>query len=231
MTKKVIIIGASSGIGKSLAQLYAAQGGRVVITGRRQELLQELQEQFPKQMLVSAFDVNLLQNDRELDLLVRQLGGLDVLIYSSGVGEFNKYLDFSIEKKMIDTNVSAFTQIADWSFNYFQQQGNGSFACITSMAGMMGSRHAPAYNASKSYQINYLKGLRQKAKRLKLKASFTDLRTGFVDTPMAKAAGKFWVASPEKAARQMAYAIGRQQSVAYITKRWRLIGFFLKIFA
>ena len=231
MTKRVIIIGASSGIGMALAQVYAAQGNQVVITGRRQELLQDLQAQFPSQMQVSIFDVNLLQNDRVLDQVVSQMGGLDILVYSSGVGEFNKYLDFSIEKKMIDTNVSAFTQIADWAFNHFQKQGHGSFASITSMAGMMGSRHAPAYNASKAYQINYLKGLRQKAKRLQLKASFTDLRTGFVDTPMAKAAGKFWVSSPEKAAKQMAHAIRHQQSVAYITKRWRLIGFFLKIFA
>lgn len=228
--KKVVIIGASSGIGKSLALLYAAQGNQVCITGRRLPLLQEIQQQYPDKVSVSTFDVNALQNDSQLDQVVKELGGLDILVYSSGVGEFNKYLDFSIEKKMIDTNVTAFTQIADWAFNYFQQQGKGSFASITSVAGMMGSRHAPAYNASKAYQINYLIGLRQKAKRLNLPLSFTDLRTGFVDTPMAKAEGKFWVASPEKAARQMALAISRKAAVAYITRRWRFVGFFLKIF-
>ncbi len=229
--KKVMIIGASSGIGKSLAMLYAAQGNQVCITGRRLPLLEEIQRQFPEQIKVSAFDVNDLQNNEQLNQLVKALGGLDILVYSSGVGEFNKYLDFSIEKKMIDTNVTAFTQIADWAFNYFQQQGKGSFASITSVAGMMGSRHAPAYNASKAYQINYLIGLRQKAKRLNLALSFTDLRTGFVDTPMAKAAGKFWVSSPEKAASQIVLAISRKASVAYITRRWRFVGFFLKIFS
>lgn len=229
--KKVIIIGASSGIGKSLALLYAKQGNQVCITGRRLSLLQEIQQQYPDKVSISTFDVNALQNDSQLDQLVKELGGLDILVYSSGVGEFNKYLDFSIEKKMIDTNVTAFTQIADWSFNYFQKQSKGSFASITSVAGMMGSRHAPAYNASKAYQINYLIGLRQKAARLRLPLSFTDLRTGFVDTPMAKAAGKFWVASADKAAKQIASAINRKASVAYITKRWRFVGFFLKIFS
>lgn len=229
--KNIIIIGASSGIGKSLALLYAAQGNRVCITGRRLPLLQEIQQQYPDKVSVSTFDVNILHNDSQLDQLVKELGGLDILVYSSGVGEFNKYLDFSIEKKMIDTNVTAFTQVADWAFNYFRKQGKGSFASITSVAGMMGSRHAPAYNASKAYQINYLIGLRQKVRRLKLPVSFTDLRTGFVDTPMAKAEGKFWVATPEKAAKQIAAAISRKATVAYITKRWRLAGFFLKIFS
>jgi short-subunit dehydrogenase len=229
--KKVVIIGASSGIGKSLALLYAAQGYQVCITGRRLSLLEDIQRQYPAQIKVSTFDVNALQNDRQLDELVQTLGNIDILVYSSGVGEFNKYLDFGIEKQMIDTNIMAFTQIADWVFNYFQKQGKGSFASITSVAGMMGSRHAPAYNASKAYQINYLVGLRQKIKRLKLPVSFTDLRTGFVDTPMAKAEGKFWVAKPEKAARQIQSAINRKATVAYITKRWRIVGFFLKLFA
>lgn len=229
--KKVVIIGASSGIGKSLALLYAGQGNLVCITGRRLSLLEDIQRQYPAQIIVRTFDVNAFQNDSPLDELAQTLGNIDILVYSSGVGEFNKYLDFSIEKNMIDTNVTAFTQIADWAFNYFQKQGKGSFASITSVAGMMGSRHAPAYNASKAYQINYLIGLRQKAKRLKLPLSFTDLRTGFVDTPMAKAAGKFWVASPDKAAKQIASAINRKASVAYITKRWRFVGFFLKIFS
>ncbi|NBW37654.1 MAG: SDR family NAD(P)-dependent oxidoreductase [Cytophagia bacterium] len=229
--KRVVIIGASSGIGKSLALLYAAQGDLVYITGRRLSLLEDIQRQHPAQIKISAFDVNDLQNDRQLDELVQTLGNIDILVYSSGMGEFNKYLDFGIEKQMIDTNVTAFTQIADWAFNYFQKQGKGSFASITSVAGMMGSRHAPAYNASKAYQINYLIGLRQKIKRLRLPVSFTDLRTGFVDTPMAKAEGKFWVATPEKAARQIHSAINRKARVAYITKRWRIVGFLLKLFA
>lgn len=229
--KKVIIIGASSGIGKALAELYLDKGFRVGITGRRKTLLEEIQNTSPDQVVVSAFDVNELQSDEYLNALAEKLGGVDIVIYSSGVGEFNKDLDFAIEKQMIDTNVMAFTQVADWAFHYFKEQGTGSFASITSMAGMMGSRHAPAYNASKAYQINYLKGLRQKVKRQKLAVSITDLRTGFVDTPMAKAASKFWVASPQKAAIQMSNAIQQKAALAYITKRWRIAGFFLRLFA
>lgn len=229
--KNAIVVGASSGIGKSLAELYASKGFRVGITGRRKNLLDEIQTSNPEHFLVSVFDVNELKSDDHLNKLVEEMGAVEVVIYSSGVGEFNKNLDFAIEKQMIDTNVMAFTQVADWAFQYFAKQGKGNFASITSMAGMMGSRHAPAYNASKAYQINYLKGLRQKAKRYRLAIGITDLRTGFVDTPMAKATGKFWVASPQKAARQMMHAIQQKRAVAYITKRWGIVGFFLRLFA
>lgn len=229
--KKAIVIGASSGIGKALAHVLAHEGYQVGITGRRQNLLEEIQKGNPDQYVLSVFDVTDGKVNEHLTTLAEKMNGVDVVVYSSGVGEFNKYLDFNIEKQMIDTNVTAFTQVADWAFIYFQKKGSGRFASITSMAGMMGSRHAPAYNASKAYQINYLKGLRQKVKKLKLNVSMTDLRTGFVDTAMAKAAGKFWVATPEKAAKQIHQAIERKAAVAYITKRWRIAGFFLRLFA
>ena len=62
----------------------------------------------------------------------------------------------------------------------------------------------------------------------------TEIRPGFIDTDMAKGDGKFWVAPVEKAAKQIVRAIQKRRKVAYITKRWRLIGFalrMLKIFA
>lgn len=229
--KKAIVIGATSGIGRALSLLLTEQGYLVGITGRRQALLEEMVRIHPEQFVPSAFDVTELKAEEHLTDLVEKLGGVDVIVYSSGVGEFNKHLDFAIEKQMIDTNVTAFTQVADWAFTFFQQQGTGCFASITSMAGMIGSRHAPAYNASKAYQINYLKGLRQKARKYKLAIGMTDLRTGFVDTAMAKASGKFWVATPEKAARQILNAIEQKTAVAFITKRWKIVGFFLRLFA
>jgi short-subunit dehydrogenase len=230
--KKALIIGASSGIGKALALRWAAQGITVYITGRRENLLQEIQQQYPQQIKIAVFDVNTLQNNFHLEKIASEAGQLEAIVYSSGVGEFNKQLDFTIEKSMVDTNAVAFTQIADWCWHYFKQKEKGVFARITSIAGMMSSRHAPAYNASKAYQINYLKSLRLKAAYEKLKLiQFTDLRTGFVDTPMAKAKAKFWVADVNKAAAQMDSAIKNKKKVAYITKRWRLVGWLSRHFS
>ena len=76
---------------------------------------------------------------------------------------------------------------------------------------------------------NYLEGLRIKAFQEKLSITITDIKPGFVDTDMAKGEGKFWVATPQRAAEQIYSAIKKQKQHAYITHRWRLIGWALKL--
>lgn len=227
--KKAIIVGASSGIGKALALFLADHGYKVGITGRRNELLVELQQQKPDQFIAKSFDVKDVHDIAEqLETLVYELGGLDLLILSSGTGNFNPNLDFDIEKDTIDTNVAGFTCVIDWAFNFFQTQQFGHLASISSIAGLRGGKAAPAYNASKAYQISYFEALRQKVHKLKMPIALTDIRPGFVATDMAKGPGQFWVASPEKAAQQILDAILQQQKVVYVTKRWRIIALLLK---
>ena len=76
---------------------------------------------------------------------------------------------------------------------------------------------------------NYLEGLRSKAVKSGTDITVTDIQPGFVDTAMAKGEGQFWVAPPEKAASQIFDAIKAKRSHAYITKRWRIVAWFLKI--
>ena len=227
--KKAIIIGATSGIGKGLAQKLANENYVVGITGRRSELLNELKSQNPNVFHPKTFDIidtkKIVEN---LENLTKELGGLDLLIISSGTGDLNENLDYEIEKRTIETNITGFTCIANWAFNYFEDQKAGHLVAITSVGGLRGSRIAPAYNSSKAYQINYLEGLRQKAQKLKKPIFVTDIRPGFVDTAMAKGEGQFWVASVEKATSQIYNAIKRKKKIAYITKRWRFIGIILK---
>lgn len=227
--KKAIIVGATSGIGRGLAKALAANNYRVGITGRRTALLNELKAESPTSYLTRTFDVTDPQaNVENLESLVSELGGLDLLIISSGTGAINIELDFEIEKQTVDTNVVGFTSIADWAFNYFEKQKSGHLVGISSIAGLRGSRYAPSYYASKAYQINYLEGLCQKATKLKAPIYITDIRPGFVDTPMALGDGQFWVASVDKVTKQIINAIKRKKKVVYITKRWRVIAAVLK---
>ena len=227
--KKAIIIGASSGIGKGLAKILAANNYVVGISGRRTELLEELKSQNPKSYFTKAIDITDTKTIVEnLCALAEEIGGLDLLIISSGTGDLNESLDFEIEKRTIDTNVTGFTSVADWAFKYFENQKSGHLVGISSVAGLRGSRIAPSYNASKSYQIKYLEGLRQKANKLNLNLFVTDVRPGFVDTEMAKGEGKFWVAKGDKAAQQIFAAIQKKKRIVYVTKRWRLIAIILK---
>ena len=227
--KKAIIIGATSGIGKELAKLLSENEYIVGIAGRRTELLTEIQKGNHKSYRIKTLDIT------EIDLietklleLTEEIGGLDLLIFSSGIGDLNENLDFALEKRTIETNVLGFTCVADWAFNYFEKQKVGHIVAISSLAGLRGSRQATSYNATKAYQINYLEGLRQKAKNLKMKIFVTDIRPGFVNTQMAKGEGLFWVATVEKASKQIYNAILKKRKIVYVTKRWRIIASILK---
>lgn len=227
--KKAIIIGATSGIGKELAKVLVENGYIVAITGRRTELLEKLKSEKLNSYIVKTFDITDTKVTVEkLEELTSELGGLDLLILSSGTGDINDKLDFEIEKRTINTNVIGFTCIADWTFNYFEKQKFGHLVAISSIGGLRGSRQAPSYYATKAYQINYLEGLRQKATKLKEHIFITDVRPGLVNTEMAKGEGLFWVMPVEKTVRQIFGAIKKKRKIAYVTKRWGLIAKILK---
>jgi len=76
---------------------------------------------------------------------------------------------------------------------------------------------------------NYLEGLRKKVAKEKIDITITDIQPGFVDTAMSKGDGLFWVATPQKAAKQIYQVIQQKKKKAYITKRWVIIAWLLKI--
>ncbi|MFA5368266.1 MAG: SDR family NAD(P)-dependent oxidoreductase [Dehalococcoidia bacterium] len=228
--KKAIIIGASSGIGRELAKVLIQHDYVVGITGRRTELLQELQAEFANKCIIRTMDVAdtptaiAIFND-----LVAEMGGVDLVIISAGTGHGTPDLQWPNEKDTIDTNVLGFTAIADTAFNYFIKQGRGHLVGISSIAAIRGGRYAPAYNASKAYVCNYLEGLRHMAMKTKLPIYVTDIQPGFVNTRMAQGDNIFWRASTEKAAQQIYRAIERKKPHAYVTRRWRLIAWVMKV--
>lgn len=228
--KKAIIIGATSGIGKSLAELLLREGFVVGVTGRRDELFQSIQVQEINRIVFKKMDVQDFSSLEPIcNELVSQMGGLDLFIISAGIGEENKNLNFDVENSVIKTNIQGFTCMADWAVRYFKKQGYGHLVNISSIAGIRGNGIAPSYNATKAYQINYLEGLRINVKKNGSSITITDARPGFVDTAMAKGEGLFWVAPVQKAAEQIFDAIKQKRKVVYITKRWGLIGFLLRI--
>ncbi len=226
--KKVIIIGATSGIGRELAKLYASGNCLVGVSGRRQELLDNLQQQFPDNILTECFDVTQHANIDSLKNLLQQLGGMDLFIYNSGFGDTSKTLDWEIDRETTLTNVNGFVELVNFAFNYFAKQGHGHVAGISSIASIRGNSWAPAYSASKAFMSNYLEGLHMKAAKLNLDISVTDIQPGFIKTKMAKGNGQFWVAPVEKAVKQIYRAIQYKKRRAYITRRWWLIAKMMK---
>lgn len=227
--KKIIIVGASSGIGRKMAELYALDGNLVGITGRRVELLEEIRRSFIGRIIYSSFDVTTGNNIHHIEQLVKRLKGLDILVYSSGVGEASKELDWQVDKMTVDTNVNGFVEIANWSFNFFTNQGYGRMAVISSIAANRGNSWAPAYSASKAFQSNYFDALAIKAKRMKKDIGITCIEPGFVATKMAKGNKLFWVVPLEKATRQIIAAIEKKKRKVYVSKRWWLVAKLMRL--
>jgi short-subunit dehydrogenase len=228
--KTALLLGATSGIGRALAHKLVANDYIVAITGRRHLLLEQIKSEQPDRYITLPIDISLTNIlPQHLDNLANQLGHIDLLVICSGTGDLNPTLDFTIEKRTIDTNVTGFTAATDWAYNYFETQKSGHLIVITSLAGLRGSSEAPSYSATKAYEINYLEGLRQKANRAKLPIIISDIRPGFVDTDMAKGEGLFWVSTVEKAANQILQAIKKRRKIAYITKRWAVAACLLRM--
>jgi short-subunit dehydrogenase len=228
--KKVIIIGASSGIGRELAKIHASNDYEVGIASRRTDLLNELAAELPTKVHVASIDVcNSLLAIQSLEKLIQDMGEVGVIIICAGTGYLNPSLIWSQEKETIDTNVTGFTAMAGVAMRYFINNKSGHLVGISSIASIKGSNICPSYNASKAFISNYLEGLRKKAVKEKLKISITDIQPGLIDTAMAKGEGLFWVSSPQKAAKQIFNAIQQKKKKAYITKRWAIIAWLLKI--
>jgi short-subunit dehydrogenase len=227
--KKVIIIGATSGIGKELAKLYISNNYKVGLTGLHTNGIEELRLNNKQQFELRYFDCTKEDCSGRISELAASLGGLDLLIFSAGIGHLNNNRGFQFENRANELNVLGFTEIADWSYRFFEQKGEGHFVAISSIAGLRGYRIAPAYHAAKSYQISYLEALRQKAFRSGKPIYITDIRPGFVDTDMSVGKKLFWAASKEKAARQIYNLIKRKKGIGYVTKRWQIIAIIMKL--
>ena len=220
----IVIIGATSGIGKALFEKYVNCANRIGIIGRRTHLLDELHQKYPSKTIPTQADITHLEEiEQAIHTLHDVLGKIDLAIVCAGIGEINTTLDYAVERPTIDTNVVGWTFVIDMLYHIFEQQGHGHLVAITSVGGLRGEPMAPAYSATKAYQINYMEALRKKAFKKGGNIVVTDVRPGLVDTAMAKGEGLFWVMPVEKVAHQIVAAIRKQKSIVYVTKRWRVL--------
>ncbi len=229
MGKNAIVFGATSGIGKELAKLLVEDGYKVVITGRREEKLKEIQKDNSNNYVIKKHDVTELDSSEKVfKELIDELKTIDLVVYSSGMAEPNYDLEWKKENLTLQTNVLGAVKIYGLAYNFFKQQGFGHLVGISSVAGIRGNRHVPAYFASKAFQNNYLESLWMKAKRSKANIYVTDIAPGFVDTKLALG-DTFGMASLDKATKQIYSAIKRKKKKVYITKRWSAIALMMRI--
>lgn len=230
MTRNAIVFGATSGIGRALSQLLVQDGYKVLITGRRLERLESLQATAPGSYLIRQHDITDVDDTGRLfEELPSTMGQVNLIIHNSGIGENNFDLEWDKDLPTLNTNVIGAARVYQLAYNYFKIQGHGHLVGITSIASLVGNRHVPAYHASKSFQSNYLESLWMKAKRTKkAKIQVTDILPGYVDTDIITG-DTFWMATLDKASRQIYAGIKKKKRRVYITRRWGLVALMIRI--
>ena len=226
---RIIIIGATSGIGREVAKLFIAQGWQVGVAGRRAEELETLRKEAPEQVSTQVLDVTLEDAPCRLQSLIDKVGGMDLFLLSSGIGKQNPTLTPDIELKTAATNVEGFIRLTTAAYHYFEKQGYGHIAAISSIAGVKGLGIAPAYSATKRFQNTYLDALDQLSRMNGLNIRFTDIRPGFVATPLLKDDNYPLLMKAPQVAACIVKAISKKKRIVVIDWRYRILVFFWKL--
>jgi len=229
--KKMIIIGATSGIGESLARHAIQKGYKVGGTGRRIERLEQLHKDLGDQFHYREMDVvEKMKASSRLLSLVDDMGGMDIIVLNAGISNYPASSIISMEQEIIDVNVSGFVQLFGEAFQFFKKQGYGQIVGVSSIAGLFGSSRAAPYSASKAFISTYMQAYRQRCNKAGYNITITDVKPGFVKSEMTEGKkGMFWVAETDKAVRQMLCDIEKKKSYSYITRRWRIVAWLIKL--
>ena len=199
------------------------------LAARRRDKLNELRTMAPDRIFTEEIDVTKADAPNRLRTLVEKLGGMHLFIYTSGVGYMNRDLDEAKERLTAETNAVGFITMVSSAFNYFAHTNGGHIAVISSIAGTKGLGPAPAYSATKALQNTYIDALEQAAHERHLNINFTDVRPGFVDTPLLKSDHFPMTMSAQRVARKIMQAINKDRHVVVIDQRWAFVTFLWRL--
>ncbi|MGI6222609.1 MAG: SDR family NAD(P)-dependent oxidoreductase [Prevotella sp.] len=183
--KTAIIIGASSGMGNEIAKRLIAAGWQVALAARREDKLEMLAKEATEGSFAVKLDINAENAVEILDGMFQRLGHVDLYFHVSGIGKTNPRLDNAeVEEATVRTNAMGFARMVGEAYRLLVRQGGGHIAVISSIAGVRGLGAAPSYSATKAFQHTYIQALEQQANVNKTGVRFTEIRPGFVDTPL-----------------------------------------------
>ena len=194
------------------------------VAARREELLIPLKEKYSGQVVTGSIDVNDAKAGEQLLQLVEQMGGIDLYFHVSGIGKQNLELQQDIEMNTVETNGTGFTRCITTMYNYMAANGGGHIAAISSIAGTKGLGAAPSYSATKAFQNLYLEALEQQAAMRHLNIRITDIRPGFVATPLLGEQPHYpMLMDTERAAQEIVKAVLRKKHIHVLDWRYRIL--------
>lgn len=188
---KVLITGASSGIGRDMAKIMASKGYDLAIVARSEKDLKQiakgLEEKNKIKVEAIAIDLSKEENCKELH---KKVQNVDILINNAGFGDCGEFSETSLEKEisMIQTNIIAYHILTKLYIKDMKERNNGKILNVASIAGFMPGPLMATYYATKSYVVRLSESIREELKKDKSKVQISILCPGPVSTNFNKVA-------------------------------------------
>ncbi|MGQ0554001.1 MAG: SDR family NAD(P)-dependent oxidoreductase [Planctomycetota bacterium] len=240
MAGRAIVVGASSGMGAAIVKQLVGEGWAVAALARRESGLTQLAADCAAgahgsaghgRVLTRAHDASRAHEVPALfEQLVRELGGLDLLVYAAGIMPKVERTAYDTEQDLavLAANLGGCIAWGNAAAALFRSQRSGTIVGISSIAGDRGRKGFPVYATSKAGMDCYLESLRNRLAEANVHVC--TIKPGYVDTAMTRGMqGLFWLISAEQAAATILQAARRRVNVRYVPYRWRFVGLVLKL--
>ena len=181
--KKIWITGASSGIGKAVAEKFAAEGWKVAVSARRKELLQDM----AKEKNISSFPLDVTdrsQINSVFQNILKEFGNIDICLFSSGTYEpkDEQNIDPDKIKNVINVNFLGVIDCVKTVEEYFKNKKTGHISIVSSIAGYRGLPNSSGYGPSKAALTNFCESIYFDFKKFGVRVSV--ISPGFIKTPL-----------------------------------------------
>lgn len=207
-----LITGATSGIGKCIAENLSKRGWELILTGRNEKILKELQKKLGRTQVIDA-DLS----DRKEVFKVYNFcknKNIDLLVNNAGYGIFGKFdeTDLNDEIDMINVNITAVHILTKLFLRDFKRKNHGRILNVASSAGFMTGPLLSSYYASKNYVVRLSLAVAEELRRDKSDVTITLLCPGPVDTNFNNRAGVSFSIKPVSAEYVSEYAVRKTLS-------------------
>ena len=233
--KKIIVMGATSTIAEATCRLFAEQGDRLYLVGRKEETLKDISDDLTVRGADYVnYQVQDLKDTSKHSKIFKKanqlMGGFDLILIAHGTLPDQSACEQSFEKTLDEFNTNAISVISllTHASNIFEARSEGLIVVISSVAGDRGRKSNYIYGTAKGAVSLFLQGLRNRLENKGVRV--ITVKPGFVDTKMTATFNKnFLWTSPEKVAKGIKGAIDNKRDIVYLPWYWRYIMFFIRL--
>ena len=181
--KKIWITGASSGIGKAVAEKFAKEGWQVAVSARRKEILDEM----AKDLNISSYPLDVVDEQNckiTFQKIISEFTEIDLCVFCSGTYDpkKEKEIDIKQSKFIMDVNYFGVLNCVKSVEKYFKDKKNGHISIVSSIAGYRGLPNSSGYGPSKAALNNFAESIYFDFKKYNVRVSV--ISPGFIKTPL-----------------------------------------------